>query len=1017
MNSFNVSITQSGAVAAQNANNNQRSAGPNWNTGQTISALFESLSGETATLRTEDGVVFTADASSIQGRVGDNLRFWVQRSRTGFKLTQDLSNPAVKKQIGRGVQSALDGLRGVANTLDQMRETEELRDEHRQEQAAKVAQAIKSIRRAQNFASGTGRQTAVAVMVNSGLDINKVSFADFNRVMHHIDKTPEAPISEKELADGMEKVTQQPENAKEIVTSLYKHGVQVSDQNVNALENAWDKLPEKVEPQAIEKIVAAEQDITLDNVYKSKHMSGAANTAPPPKGAPWDELQGALKRLFEREGIDYVKDNLVAARFLLDRDLPLTRVNIDKVIFMQAMSGNIPKEAFFDKAAFHLATDNPIGNMDLPDVARVGEAQIKFAEQAANRARSFGVETSHMLDVMRTFNVSEPDAYRYHRMAGGESTTAPMATSRMTRIFNYLANIPPLTVNVHAGIMKGQSAFTIQGIHESVLYARARSHYEQYATVPDPRYGDSFAKVKGEFAPLLEKMNIAPSAENLKASFILSKNSMDVTQDNLQTVKEIDAKINALATKLHPIIAASMLEEGLNPLEMHVDQVLAYVKQFNLGKGKDVTGKIAQYIMEMDASQKLDPEMRKSMIALYRMLHIIQKDEAAAIGLAAEMGNSPTLGSLMDLAKRFTHIRSGEAVDMQVDESFGQLQRLIRPEGNIKGAVELTANADATSRAISHFDVVLDRFVDVASPAMLEELLNSPDELAKPLEDLTSSGKYPETPDYTAADTANAAKVVFERMVAEQIQAFVAANPQLVHFLASRNIATTVGNIKSLEKMTRSNRALADELEDAERNTDEDLGTVNIFDSLQDTSLSGLRKGSTPGHLLARVLDAVNGALPTKNTSSLESLLALTHALNGDGESGFQLPIKLNNRIANLQLYVLNDRALTQEGARILLSLDTKNLGFVTAYFTMYNDGVDVIVTAQTEEAVNALQAREEGLKQMLFGAGVNITSLQIAQDKEPALETSLPPDALQQWANDSPEVRKITSSSVDVRV
>ncbi|MCL1862185.1 MAG: flagellar hook-length control protein FliK, partial [Defluviitaleaceae bacterium] len=611
----------------------------------------------------------------------------------------------------------------------------------------------------------------------------------------------------------------------------------------------------------------------------------------------------------------------------------------------------------------------------------------------------------------------EPDAYRYHRMAGGESMTAPMATSRMTRIFNYLANIPPLTVNVHAGIMKGQSAFSIQGIHESVLYARARSNYEQYATVPDPRYGDSFAKVKGEFAPLLEKMNITPTAENLKASFILSKNSMDVNQDNLQTVKEIDAKINALATKLHPIIAASMLEEGLNPLEMHVDQVLAYVKQFNIGKGKDVTGKIAQYIMEMDASQKLDPETRKSMIALYRMLHIIQKDEAAAIGLAAEMGNSPTLGSLMDLAKRFTHIRSGEAVDMQVDESFGQLQRLIRPEGNIKGAVEQTANADATARAISHFDVVLDKFVDVASPAMLQELLNSPDDLAKPLEDITASGMYPETPDYTTADTMNAAKVVFERMVAEQIQAFVAANPQLVHFLASRNIATTVGNIKSLEKMTRSNRALADELEDAENNADEELGTLNIFDSLQDSSLSGLRKGSTPGHLLARVLDAVNGALPTKNTSSLESLLALTHALNGDGESGFQLPIKLNNRIANLQLYVLNDRALAQEGARILLSLDTKNLGFVTAYFTMYDEGVDLIVTAQTEEAVNALQAREEGLRQMLFGAGVNITSLQIAQDKEPALETSLPPDALQQWANDSPEVRKITSSTVDVRV
>ncbi|MCL2049205.1 MAG: flagellar hook-length control protein FliK [Defluviitaleaceae bacterium] len=1015
LSSFNVSIANAsipGIQSATAATANQRRPEVSWSTGQIITARFESLDGNTATLRTEDDIVFTADSSSIAGRVGDNLRFWVQRTRTGFKLTQDLSNPNAKKQIGRGVQSALDGLRGVANTLDQMRETEELRDEHRQEQAQKVASAIKSIRRAQTYASGTGKNTAVAAMVKSGLDISKVSFSDFNRVMHNIDRTPETPISEQELADGIKSGYAKPENAKEIVTSLYKHGMPVSEQNVTAMENAWEKLPEKVEPQAIEKLIADEKELTLDNVYKSKHMSGGA---PPPadasSAAPWDALQGALKRLFDREGIDYVQDNLVAARFLLDRDLPLTRVNIDKVIFLGAMSGNIPREAFFDRAAFQLATDKPIGSMDLPDVARVGEAQIKFAEQAASRARSFGVDTGHMLDVMRTFNVSEPDAYRYQRMAGGSGTQ--YAATRMTKIFDYLANIPPLTVNVHAGIIKGQSPFTIQGIHESVLYARARSHYEQYATVPDSRYGDSFSKVRGEFAPLLEKMNITPSDENLKASFILSKNSMDVTQDNLQTVKEIDAKINALASKLHPIIAASMLEEGLNPLEMHVDQVLAYVKQFNLGKGKDVTGKIAQYIMEMDSSHQLDPEIRKSIIALYRMLHIIQKDEAAAIGLAAEMGNSPTLGALMELAKKFTHIRSGEAVDMQVDESFGQLQRLIRPEGNIKGAVENTAD----QKVMSHLDIVLDKFVDVASPATLEALLSSPDELHKPLEDLTAKGNLPETPDYTAADTVNAAKVVFERMVAEQIQTFIAANPQLVHFLTSRNIAATVGNIKSLEKMTRSNRVLADELEEAEEAADDEIGTLNISDALQDTSLPGLRKGLTPGNLLARILDAINGTLPTKNTSSLQSLLAVTHALNGNAENGFQLPIKVNKRIANLQMYVLNDRALTQEGARVLLSLDTKNLGLITAYFTLQSEGVDITVAAQSEKAVNALIARQEGFEQMLFGAGVKIAALQIVLDKEPALETSLPPDALQQWATDSPEVRKITSSTVDVRV
>ncbi|MCL2457159.1 MAG: flagellar hook-length control protein FliK, partial [Defluviitaleaceae bacterium] len=213
------------------------------------------------------------------------------------------------------------------------------------------------------------------------------------------------------------------------------------------------------------------------------------------------------------------------------------------------------------------------------------------------------------------------------------------------------------------------------------------------------------------------------------------------------------------------------------------------------------------------------------------------------------------------------------------------------------------------------------------------------------------------------------------------------------------------------------NRALADELEEAEKNTEDELSTESILDSLQDTSLSGLRKGSTPGLLFARILDAVNNALPTKSTASIESLLAVTHALNGDAEHGFQLPIKVNGRISNLQIYVLNDRALSQDGARVLLSLDTKNIGLVTAYFTMNAEGVDVVVTAQTEKALTALNGRTEALAQMLFGAGVKIENLQLLLDKEPTLETSLPPDALQQWATDSPEVRQITSSTVDLRV
>jgi len=986
----------------------RRNSGTSWQTGDVIQALLSDITGGKATLRMEDGTTFTADAANLQGQVGDTLTFQVNRNQEGFSLTQMLERRPSRgaERAERGTATLIDGYeenKELVNNLESMKEADELRAEYRQERAANIARIIASIRRGQNFIGG-GNKSVVSAIVESGLDLAKISFADLNRVMHHVERNPGHEISSQELSQGMGRRWNRPENAQNIVTSLYNNGLAVSDKNVSAMEHAYDRLPESVSPAAIEELISKEQDLTLENVYKSCYSYGDAAKASKTESPAASLPQEVIENFFTREGIEITTANLQTARFLLERDLPLSRGNIEKVQFLQGLTIKpvdtafaIAPELFFDKAAAHLASDTPVGALSLTEVTRFAEAQLKLAMEAANRHQNLNINLDSLRDHVRWLQISEEQAMRFLKMAGAKAE--PETASQITNLFDALSTLKPLTTNVHAGILQGQIDFTVKGISESVQYAKATAGYEQNATVPNPHYGDSFSKVKGQFAPLLESMGITPTSENLKAAFILSKNKMDVSQENLGQVKTIDAKITSIANNLHPMIAAHMIKDGLSPLEMHADQMLAYIKQFNLDMGEDGSKKISRYIMEMDDAGTLDADTRKAMIATYRMLNVIQRDGAAALGLAAQMEEFKekpmTLGDLLNLAQK-------HKTNANITDAFGHLESMTRATESIRGILENTATEPPT-----YSELITESFIDIATPTTLENMLNTSMEQA--IEDLAAKEQAAkadldatQNPQAQAGQDAQSAAGESSGQLVEQAQAqvhaFASANPDVIRNLQWRGISATTGNIRAFDRLSNSRRALADELEGVAAKEGESAGTVDsdssgttsMLDALPDSSLEELRDGQSPGQILAKILSALGTS--GSNVSDASGLLAVTHGLNGDGENGFQIPVKLGNHVSNLSLYVLNEAALTQDGARVLMSIDTPKLGVVNTYFTIHGNHIDVSVSADTQSAITALSAGRAQLEAFLAEAGAEVGKLEFALSQEPVADTATVP-------------------------
>jgi len=170
---------------------------------------------------------------------------------------------------------------------------------------------------------------------------------------------------------------------------------------------------------------------------------------------------------------------------------------------------------------------------------------------------------------------------------------------------------------------------------------------ENYMTRPDARYGDSIQKIKNQYPDLLKSLGLPSEQNDVRAAVILSQCKIEINARNIRLIKELDVKLTKLINGFHPKIAESFLESGQNPLEAPLDNLLAYINEFEGRFDKFEKTDIAGLIRDVK------PAIRPAVISLNKAFHIIMGNEGAALGYALNSGNSGTLGALLDMADSY----------------------------------------------------------------------------------------------------------------------------------------------------------------------------------------------------------------------------------------------------------------------------------------------------------------------------------------------------------------------------
>ncbi|MDE5934105.1 MAG: hypothetical protein K2H40_16705, partial [Lachnospiraceae bacterium] len=236
---------------------------------------------------------------------------------------------------------------------------------------------------------------------------------------------------------------------------------------------------------------------------------------------------------------------------------------------------------------------------------------------------------------------------------------------------NKTSEIPYLPVDVAGRFKASDEDFTLKQVHVegSALkneYEEAREKYEALMTAPRADMGDSIRKAFRNVDDILQDMNLETTEENRRAVRILGYNRMELTQENIQAVKESDMELRRVIEKMTPQAALQTIRDGKNPLEMTIPELNDYLDTLQYTEEQE-TEKYSKFLYKLDKSKGIDAQEREAYIGIYRMFRQIEKADDAAVGTILNNGGELSFKNLLSA------VRSSKkhGMDFAIDDFFG----------------------------------------------------------------------------------------------------------------------------------------------------------------------------------------------------------------------------------------------------------------------------------------------------------------------------------------------------------
>ena len=442
--------------------------------------------------------------------------------------------------------------------------------------------------------------------------------------------------------------------------------------------------------------------------------------------ADFEALRPGIEKIIASAGLEVNDKTLADARAFIDAQIPVTKENLEykaqldaiDIEKIQADSDEMLNKILDNmklggKAENTLVIGSPIDDIrtaldtinraeyaDAANVVSKGETFTIASLKLEMDARSFSIEYSAASVSTGNSEVRNQaaDVQQAADKAYDTLVTARVLMSANASIYLVKNNISILTTPIdelNSMLMEYEQA---DGMYEEAqiaytdvlearktlneivrnparvfasMFDKMNETYEAVGTQIRGDLGDSLKKaVQGSADDIIKELGLEGTDEDKEAIKVLAANNMDMTRENVETVKSVNAMINNLIKNMKPETVLNMIKDGVNPMNASIEEVNEYLTEANDKASKDNEEKFSKFLYKLDRTNGITKEQRKQFIGIYQMMNIFTRDAGVAAGALIKQGAEVTMNNLMTAYNSRKHYD----MDAVIDDNTGMAE-------------------------------------------------------------------------------------------------------------------------------------------------------------------------------------------------------------------------------------------------------------------------------------------------------------------------------------------------------
>lgn len=442
--------------------------------------------------------------------------------------------------------------------------------------------------------------------------------------------------------------------------------------------------------------------------------------------ADFEALRPGIEKIIASSGLEVNDNTLADARAFIDAQIPVTKENLEYKAQLDAidiekiqadpdemLNKILDNMKLGGKAENTLVTGSPIDDIrtaldtinraeysDVANVVSKGETFTIASLKLEMDARSFRIEYSAASVSTGNSEVRNQasDVQQAADKAYDTLVTARVLMSANASVYLVKNNISILTTPIdelNSMLMEYEQA---DGMYEEAqiaytdvlearktlneivrnparvfasMFDKMNETYEAVGTQIRGDLGDSLKKaVQGSADDIIKELGLEGTDEDKEAIKILAANNMDMTKENVETVKSVNAMINNLIKNMKPETVLNMIKDGVNPMNASIEEVNEYLTEANDKASKDNEEKFSKFLYKLDRTNGITKEQRKQFIGIYQMMNIFTRDAGVAAGALIKQGAEVTMNNLMTAYNSRKHYD----MDAVIDENTGMAE-------------------------------------------------------------------------------------------------------------------------------------------------------------------------------------------------------------------------------------------------------------------------------------------------------------------------------------------------------